>query len=56
MISLGAAVVRAVIKAYTYRYRKNFASLSRSVVLKINLINLVAQKVFFKKFYLRRNA
>lgn len=23
MISLGAAVVRAVIKAYTYRYRKN---------------------------------
>ena len=34
MISLGAAIVRAVIRAYTYPYRKRFASLSRSVALK----------------------
>ena len=34
MISLGAAIVRAALRAYTYPYRKRFASLSRSVVLK----------------------
>ena len=34
MISLGAAVVRAALRAYTYPYRKRFASLSRSVALK----------------------
>ena len=34
MISLGAAIVRAAIRAYTYPYRKRFASLSRSVALK----------------------
>lgn len=34
MISLGAAIVRAAIRAYTYPYRKRFASLSRSVTLK----------------------
>ena len=34
MISLGAAVVRAAIRVYTYPYRKKFASLSRSVALK----------------------
>ncbi len=34
MISLGAAIVRAAIRAYTYPYRKRFASLSRSVPLK----------------------
>ena len=34
MISLGAAIVRAALRAYTYPYRRRFASLSRSVVLK----------------------
>ena len=34
MISLGAAIVRAALRAYTYPYRKRFASLSQSVVLK----------------------
>ncbi len=33
MISLGALLVRAALRAYTYPYRKNFASLSRSVSL-----------------------
>lgn len=37
MISLGAAIVRAALRAYTYPYRKRFASLSRSVVLKEKL-------------------
>lgn len=35
MISLRAAIVRAAIKIYTYPYRKRFASLSRSIALKI---------------------
>ncbi len=34
MISLGAAIVRAAVRIYTYPYRKRFASLSRSVALK----------------------
>ena len=34
MISLRAAIARAAIRAYTYPYRKRFASLSRSVTLK----------------------
>ena len=34
MISLGAAFVRAALRAYTYPYRKRFASLSRSIALK----------------------
>ena len=34
MISLGAVFVRAALRAYTYPYRKRFASLSRSVALK----------------------
>ncbi len=34
MISLRAAIIRAAIRAYTYPYRKAFASLSRSVTLK----------------------
>ena len=34
MISLGAAVVRAALRAFTYPYRRKFASLSRSVTLK----------------------
>ena len=35
MISLRAAIVRAAIRIYTYPYRKRFASLSRSIALKI---------------------
>ena len=34
MISLGAAIVRAALRAYTYPYRKRFASLSRSIAPK----------------------
>lgn len=34
MISLGAVLVRAALRAYTYPYRKRFASLSRSVAPK----------------------
>lgn len=34
MISLGAAIIRTALRAYTYPYRKRFASLSRSVTLK----------------------
>lgn len=34
MISFGAFVVRALLRLYTYPYRKNFRSLSRSVKLK----------------------
>lgn len=34
MISLSAAIIRMILKAYTYPYRKRFASLSRSVTLK----------------------
>ena len=34
MISLRAALVRAALRAYTYPYRKRFASLSRSIAPK----------------------